>query len=226
MRRAALVLFVVGSIAACGRPPPAPEPLTPTSRPHCTNAAQPFTAYDCDEGMALLVLGPPAHAAQSLEVRWGDQARCLGRTDRGGTQVFADATTTLAIHDEHASFTTASASHRCRHGERARMLERLHEEGALLFGVGNEPGWSLELFAGRFVWNADYGEARYEGPVTLARARDGEHRYDARPAGAPPIRILVRDGLCHDGMSDAPYGAEVEITRGRDTYRGCGLWLR
>jgi uncharacterized membrane protein len=187
----------------------------------------PLGAYDCDEGLALLVVGDPG--ARSIEARWADSSRRLERASREDALVYSDAETTLTLRGDAASLSVAPHTPlSCRHGARAQTLERVAAEGALLWGVGNEPGWSLTLYPDRFVLEADYGESHYEGPIALGPASDGFRTFEARAPNeaAASIRIRIRRGLCRDGMSGAAFGAEVEIVRDGEAYRGCGVWLR
>jgi uncharacterized membrane protein len=213
--RAAPVAVALWVLAACG-PRPAVE--------HPTVAR--LAAYDCEEGLALLVFGE--RSASSIEVRWGDRSSRLERVRDEDGLVHSDGRTTLTQRGDEASLTPAGGAPLvCRRRERARRIEHVAAEGALLWAGGNEPGWLLVLYPDRFVWEADYGESHYEGPVTPGPVAPGIRTFEATPrddVGAS-IRIEIRRGLCRDGMSGAAFGAEVTILRDGETYRGCGLLL-
>jgi hypothetical protein len=215
----ALVSALALALGACARSPDSPEAVASRER-----AAPPrLVAYDCEEGLALVVT--LSGDGRRAEARWADQARGLGRVAGGGSRSggarYEGEGSSLELREEGARLVGGGVDLRCRRGARATSLERWAAEGALVFGVGNEPGWSLVLFPDRFVWDGDYGESHEEARVEARAVSDGACVY--RAAGARAIRIERR--LCRDAMSGAPFAAEVTVTRGAETYRGCGLYL-
>jgi uncharacterized membrane protein/thiol-disulfide isomerase/thioredoxin len=87
--------------------------------------------------------------------------------------------------------------------------------------LGTEPGWTMEVDAGkRVALLLDNGERRLEVPAprswgvgAVSHAATAEGRSVAISAAPEP---------CNDGMSDTAYPASVTVTVDGKTYKGCG----
>lgn len=100
--------------------------------------------------------------------------------------------------------------------------DEARQRGVTLRAVGQEPGWTLEVAAGRqieFVTN--YGERRVVAPDPGA-TRDGSRTVYHAVTEAADLRIVVSDEACSDAMSAAPYPLTVAVTLGGETVTGCG----
>lgn len=97
--------------------------------------------------------------------------------------------------------------------------------GVAYRGIGNEPGWWVEVDAGaspglRAV--LDYGERS----VTVgSTAREGD-RFDGRAADGTPVTLRIERVPCHDGMSGEPFPTRTRLRVGDRDYDGCGRFLR
>src|SRR5262245_43152435 len=99
-------------------------------------------------------------------------------------------------------------------------LERDHDYR----GVGQEPGWQLEIRQGdemRFTY--DYGKGT---AVTPAGRGDLDARTGTRSfrslAGANDLRVEIVPVSCSDAMSGRAFPATVTVTLNGRTFRGCG----
>ncbi len=97
--------------------------------------------------------------------------------------------------------------------------------GARLWAEGVEPRW-------RFVATAQGAQLQVEGgaPVRFppapfaqpARTDEGERIYDAwSPQDGGSIRLVISDGVCHDGRSETATGARATARIGSRVLEGC-----
>ena len=115
----------------------------------------------------------------------------------------------------------------CRVSGLQPILARAWLAGTRFWASGNEPSWNLIIGAERVVLLMDLGETRLEFPgldtVDLdPRAPFGRHllRKDGHT-----LEIEIRDDLCLDSMSGAPFPAGVSLTLDGQEMRGCGTGL-
>ena len=99
-------------------------------------------------------------------------------------------------------------------------LERDHD----YHGVGQEPGWQLEIRQGeemRFTY--DYGRGTAVTPAGRGDidARTGTRSFRAA-AGANELRVEIVPVACSDAMSGRAFPATVTVTLNGRTFRGCG----
>jgi heat shock protein HslJ/uncharacterized membrane protein len=102
-------------------------------------------------------------------------------------------------------------------------LERDHD----FRGIGQEPGWQLEIRKGadiRFIY--DYGQRTVTAPVAKPQVdpESGTRTWQATSAGND-LRAVVVPVRCSDVMSGRPFPATVSVTLNGRSYRGCGQEL-
>ena len=100
--------------------------------------------------------------------------------------------------------------------------------GIVFRGVGNEPGWFVEVEPGNrptLRATLDYGERQVEvlGATPLTSPHDG---YGGKSADGTQVQLRIKREACSDGMSDERYPASAELEVGRQAYRGCGRFLQ
>ena len=111
----------------------------------------------------------------------------------------------------------------CRNDPRAAVWERAKLDGADFRAVGNEPGWSLEILAGRrLVLLADYGATRVELPLPEP-TEDPVARRTRWDAGEIILEVIGR--ACRDSMSGESFETEAIVHWQGRTLRGCGRAL-
>jgi putative lipoprotein len=95
--------------------------------------------------------------------------------------------------------------------------------GATFRGLGQEPGWFVEIFPDRLALVTDYGtnrtEAKHAGPVVDA----GRTTY--RTAEGREVTIVIDRQACADIMSGEPFETAVTATVDNRTLKGCGRFL-
>lgn len=99
--------------------------------------------------------------------------------------------------------------------------------GIVFRGVGNEPGWFVEVGRGNTPTiraTLDYGERTVE--VAGATPLGGAYGYGGSAEDGTLVVLRVTREACSDGMSDERYPASAELKIGEETYRGCGRFLQ
>jgi heat shock protein HslJ/uncharacterized membrane protein len=99
-------------------------------------------------------------------------------------------------------------------------LERDHDYR----GVGQEPGWQLEIRQGdemRFTY--DYGKGSAVTPAGRGDldARTGTRTFRAA-SGTNDLRVEIVPVACNDAMSGRAFPATVTVTLNGRAFRGCG----
>lgn len=94
-------------------------------------------------------------------------------------------------------------------------------------GIGNEPGWLVEVGAGETpVLHAelDYGERKVE--VARMQSLSGILGYVGKTADGTEVKLHLQREDCSDGMSDNTYPVSARLMIGGKTYGGCGRFLQ
>jgi len=90
-----------------------------------------------------------------------------------------------------------------------------------LRAVGHEPGWRLDLEAGRLRLLADFGERRVEVAAPAAVPAAQGWRYAARTAGGE-LTVTVTARVCHDIATGMPHPLTVVVVDHGRRLDGCG----
>ena len=91
-------------------------------------------------------------------------------------------------------------------------------------GVGQEPGWQLELRKGseiRFTYDYGKGTAVTPAPRPSVDPGNGTQTYHA-VSEANDLKVVIVPVSCADSMSGRPFPATVTVTLNGRAYRGCG----
>lgn len=240
------ILAVLGTVAlaAC-----AAGPRAGAARPSRT-AALVFTCDDATHFSARYDRAPaggPGHAgaatlrfvdaAGDRVVRVTSDSAASGARYRGRE---AAGEVTFWEHQRTATLTMPAAPARtCRPQEAATPWDEARLLGAEYRAVGQEPGWALEVYAGRRLsFIGDYGNTRIVAsappPATETAAPAGGGGGDhtsvnrvtyAAHSGAHTIAVEVVRQECRDEMSGERYPTTAVIRLDGREYRGCGRWL-
>lgn len=100
-------------------------------------------------------------------------------------------------------------------------LQAKKKEGAVLFGVGTEPFWSVEVTRqDSIVLSVPDWPAPLRTKITAARRGRDSSVYTA---AADSLQVTVFPYFCSDGMSDFTYPNKIVVQRKGLTLQGCGM---
>ena len=98
--------------------------------------------------------------------------------------------------------------------------------GVAFRGVGNEPGWFVEVDQGEapaLRATLDYGERTLD--IARMQPLAVTPGFTGRTADGTAVVLRIQREACSDGMSDERYPASVDLSVGEQHYRGCGRFL-
>jgi putative lipoprotein len=99
------------------------------------------------------------------------------------------------------------------------------DRGAAWRGIGQEPGWTVEIHPGsRLVYVGDYGERTVSVPTPEPR-QDGNRTIWQATTGDADIRVVFEALPCTDIMSGEEFPLSVTVTVNGEELRGCGRRL-
>ena len=109
----------------------------------------------------------------------------------------------------------------------ASPWEQARSRGIAFRGIGNEPGWLVEVGAGgtpALHAELDYGERRID--VAHAQLLAGATGYVGTTGDGVEVKLQLQRGDCSDGMSDEAYPVSAKLNVGDKAYTGCGRFLQ
>jgi len=115
----------------------------------------------------------------------------------------------------------------CRRDPRTSILEDAKLRGVAFRGVGQEPGWVLEIGPGDvpayLEVELDHGATtRTFGEVRVAATSTGGRTVYEAVDATGPIRVVLEGGPCHDVMSGEAFPTAVRLELGERILKGCG----
>ncbi len=217
------------TVATAPATAPAPTNATPAAVAPAARAEESppdgvLRAYvwQCDDGHTYKVRNLWREGAVAIDRHDGTH-KLTQQPSASGARYTDSSLTFFAKGGEATLEASGAPAVRC-HEQRAQSLaEDARMRGVLYRGLGNEPGWTLEVGPGRtLVWVTGYGEERHEYANALASgdAQSG-FVYTATDA-AGEIKVTVRQSACKDDMSGESFDLQVTVTNGGRDYRGCG----
>jgi membrane-bound inhibitor of C-type lysozyme len=136
---------------------------------------------------------------------------------------------TFWIKGEETLLETGKITYRNCNNNRAKAIwENAKLNGVDFRATGNEPGWHMEITAGKeIVFVSDYGQSRYDytTPAPIIDQEKGTTTYKIQHDNKYPLIIVIEDRTCHDSMSGELYEATVTVILGDKKHRGCGKAL-
>jgi putative lipoprotein len=109
----------------------------------------------------------------------------------------------------------------------ASPWEQARARGISFRGVGNEPGWLVEVGAGEtpaLHADLDYGERKID--VARAQPLPGATGYEGTASDGAEVKLQLQREECNDGMSDQSYPISAKLSVDGKTYAGCGRFLQ
>jgi putative lipoprotein len=234
-----ILVIASAALAACGRsevppePPPAAQPAPAQAEQDKPKdieeliAQQPGSgsfnfeayAYDCD---GLEVTVRPGDG--ELMVILPDRSIVLPQVEAASGAKYADGDTAFwGKGINSAQLTLDGEDTPCQLDRRATPWVDARARGAHFRGVGQEPGWQIEMHEDRIVMVYQYGERRAvvpnpgvvtdpDQPVRRWQSTTEEHELQA----------IVEDRSCTDVMSGDTFPTTVKVTLDGREYLGCG----
>ncbi len=105
------------------------------------------------------------------------------------------------------------------------LREDARARGVIYRGLGNEPGWVLEVGpADRLSWTTNFGQDRHDfAQAQATTSPDGASVYTARN-DTVTIKASIKAERCVDD-GEVEFDHVVTLESGGQTYRGCGTRL-
>ena len=203
--------------------------VTETPKPRMQAATGPSIwaepqVYNCGPGVNFTV-------AFELNQAWlmlpGRNVKLLPEQSPAGVQYKGEGVIFWA-QDGEAMLVTPTERHvDCRIDPRATVWATAKQRGVDYRGIGNEPGWYVEIYDNeRIVIVTDYGTKWHELGASPAEvnAAQGLTRYRNRYE-TQEVVIEIQKKACNDTMSDEQFETAVRAQIGARTYYGCGRFL-
>lgn len=109
----------------------------------------------------------------------------------------------------------------------ASLWEQARARGIAFRGLGNEPGWLVEVGTGEDPMlhaELDYGERKID--LAHVQRLSGATGYVGTTSDGVEVKLQLQRGDCSDGMSDQTYPVSAKLSVGDKTYAGCGRFLQ
>jgi membrane-bound inhibitor of C-type lysozyme len=202
----------------------APDPAQTTGTRSSTLQAH---VWNCADGTAIQtrnLASPPA-----ITLRIGSETRTLPQVRAASGVRYEDAMMQFWTKGNGATFQRKPGVASDCHEDRAQSLrEDARVRGITFRGVGNEPGWLLEIGPeNRVMFEDGYGSMRVVFQLLTPRnnAQLGVTIYE-NTSSAYRMKITLRQQICADTMSDETFTHTVDIEVEGAKRRGCGRALR
>ena len=236
MKRADSLLLSTALLAGCGlgparppaaaveagmvppAPPPAPTEIAPRLR---------AWAWACDDGGTVVTRLEPDPPAVKLRLD-GRSVRLPQQVAASGVR-YADDTLQWWEKGSHAMLQRqpGAAVVNCSENRPQSLMEDARARGITFRGLGNEPGWLLEIGpAQRVRLDYRYGEINlvFDALPPRTDAATGQVVHEGRLRGHR-VRFTIERQPCRDDMSGEAFPATVRLeVDGRATL-GCGQSL-
>lgn len=93
--------------------------------------------------------------------------------------------------------------------------------GAVLYGIGTEPFWSVEVAKNdSVVFRLSDGKEPLRTKLTATAV---ENKIIVYTAGTDSLQVSVFPYFCNDGMSDLAYTKKIVVRYKGQVYEGCGM---
>jgi len=243
----AALLVAVVAMSGCSRKQPdaaAPDATAPAATPAQpvpggSNTAVPAPSaqdwpagvphasyWECAGGLEFVMKNLWRENAVTLELHEG--SRRLEHVPGGSGAKYADRTIEFWTKGGAGLFEHKPAAQvKCTENRARSLMEDARARGVVFRGLGNEPGWMVEVGPlANLVFETNYGAERHEftGATSTGDVVSGR-TYHAEQAGRT-IDVAVKHATCKDAMSGEPYEYSFRVTFAGATVQGCGTRLQ
>jgi hypothetical protein len=143
--------------------------------------------------------------------------------ERAG-EVYANEEIRLVLSGQTASIIIDDKTYtRCEYDHAASLWEEAKLSGVDFRGMGNEPGWVIEIRDG---FRYDYGSGSVSLPIS-DRTTDpatAQTLYVAADERSK-LEVTLNGGECVDSMSGETFATSVQVKLAQRTFEGCGRAL-
>ena len=141
---------------------------------------------------------------------------------------FSNGQATLWRDGETASFEIDGRRYEsCQNNKQRAIWQDAKMRGVSFRGVGNEPGWVLEIDSQITIFRTNYGEDEFAFPTSIPEL-DSETMAATYTMSARghTLKVMLRHETCADTMADSQFETSVEVLLDGETqYNGCGRTL-
>jgi putative lipoprotein len=180
--------------------------------------------YDCDGDLRFTVRTGPGEVALWAPAALGGTYQVLSLARAASGVRYQEGDTVLWTKGDLATIEIGGQRFvDCRSNPSQVPWADAKRRGATFRGLGQEPGWFVEIFPDRLALVTDLGtnrtEVRHSGPVV----ESGRTTY--RAAEGRDVTIVIDRQACADIMSGEPFEAAVTASVDDRTLKGCGRFL-
>lgn len=216
-----LVLFAL----ACTRRAEIPDAGTPHDAGSATPPPVPAVtwgrtfAFDCPGGTSFIV----REGTTQVGVLVGDRTEVLPQVPAASGAKYERGGLVFWIKGDEATFDVDGKTWSgCRNDAPRAIRADARLRGVDVRGIGQEPGWLVEVFEGERIFvSADYGERKVEMPKPTRAVEDPITTWRAKNE-AHEVLVRMEEKACTDVMSGQPYPATMTLVFDGKTYTGCG----
>lgn len=181
--------------------------------------------YDCDGDVSFTVRTGADEVALWAPASLGGIYQVLSRVRAASGAQYREGDTLYWSKGELATIEVGGQRFvDCRSNPSKVPWADAKRRGATFRGLGQEPGWFVEIFPDRVALVTDYGtnrtDAKHSGAIV-----DDSGRTVYRTAEGREVIIGIDRQACADIMSGEPFEAAVTATVDNRTLKGCGRFL-
>jgi putative lipoprotein len=180
--------------------------------------------WECDRDVTLVMQNLLEEKSVGLQIH--GESRKLPQVLAASGVRYSDGDFTFWTKGDTATFQRGTGPEvACREVRAKSLVEDARARGVLYRGIGNEPGWTVEVGPNdRLQLVTDYGEKRLEFAGATVANDDGTMVYAAR-AGDDAIKVSVKQEACVDDMAGTNFDHRMVVEYGGKTLRGCAVAL-
>jgi putative lipoprotein len=182
--------------------------------------------WRCDDGQSLTMHNRLSERSIVLDLPEGP--RKLPQVVSADGARYADESLQFWTRGREATFErTGSASLHCEEIRAQSLVEDARDRGVSYRGLGNEPGWTLEIGPGTaLTWVTNYGTETHAWPNAVASGDPATGLSLTAGKAGEAIIVTVKREPCADDMSGDAFDYRFVIETGGRTLRGCGTQLQ
>ena len=180
--------------------------------------------WECDRDVTLVMQNLLEEESVGLQIH--GESHKLPQVVAASGAKYSDGDFTFWTKGDTATFQRGTGPEvACREVRAKSLVEDARVRGVLYRGIGNEPGWTVEVGPNdRLQLVTDYGGKKLEFAGATVANDDGTMVYAAK-AGADAIKVSVKQEACVDDMAGTSFDHRMVVEHGGKTLRGCAVAL-